>query len=52
MAPDPTLSTDPFDPGAAGAEFRAMVDSLHAQGLEVIMEASSAWSSRGGLEGM
>ena len=38
FCPDPRLSLTPHDPDATAAEFRAMVDSLHAAGLEVVLD--------------
>ncbi|AWM36752.1 Glycogen debranching enzyme [Gemmata obscuriglobus] len=38
FAPDPRFSTDPGDPGAAVREFKSMVRSLHAAGIEVILD--------------
>jgi glycogen operon protein len=36
--PDPRLATQPDDPAAVTAEFRQMVQALHAQGLEVVLD--------------
>lgn len=38
FAPDPRLAADRSDPTAVVNEFRAMVDSLHAAGLEVVLD--------------
>ena len=38
FAPDPRFSTDPHDPSAAVREFKSMVRSLHAAGIEVILD--------------
>lgn len=38
FAPDPRLSATPLDPAATRREFRAMVDTLHAAGIEVILD--------------
>jgi len=38
FAPDPSLSSTPDDPSATIAEFRAMVEKLHANGLEVVID--------------
>lgn len=38
FAPDPALSATPDDPTATIQEFRAMVDALHANGLEVVID--------------
>ena len=38
FCPDPRLSSTPTDPAATRAEFRAMVDALHAAGLEVLID--------------
>ena len=36
--PDPRLATQPDDPAAVTTEFRQMVEDLHAQGLEVVLD--------------
>jgi glycogen operon protein len=36
--PDPRLATQPDDPAAVTKEFRRMVEDLHAQGLEVVLD--------------
>jgi len=38
FCPDPRLSTTPLDTAAARHEFRAMVDSLHDAGFEVLLD--------------
>ena len=38
FCPDPRLSSTPDDPTATRAEFRTMVDALHAAGLEVLID--------------
>ena len=38
FCPDPRLSCTPADPTAVAAEFRAMVQALHAAGLEVVLD--------------
>jgi glycogen operon protein len=38
FCPDPRLSTTPDDSAAARREFRAMVEQLHAAGLEVVLD--------------
>jgi glycogen operon protein len=38
FAPDPRFSSDPDDPAAAVREFKMMVRSLHAAGIEVILD--------------
>ena len=38
FCPSPRLSTAPNDPSAARTEFRAMVQTLHAHGLEVVLD--------------
>jgi glycogen debranching enzyme GlgX len=38
FSPDPGLSATPLDPRATIAEFKAMVDSLHANGIEVVLD--------------
>ncbi len=38
FCPDPRLSSTPDDPAATRAEFRAMVDALHAAGFEVLID--------------
>ncbi|KAL4532701.1 hypothetical protein Ndes2526A_g08184 [Nannochloris sp. 'desiccata'] len=44
-APDPALSTDPTNPGAAHAEFREMVHALHAAGVR------GYWALQFGVDG-
>jgi len=38
FSPDPRLSCHPDDPTAVAAEFRQMVDTLHRNGLEVVLD--------------
>jgi glycogen operon protein len=38
FCPDPALAVQPDDPSAVAAEFRQMVDTLHANGLEVVLD--------------
>jgi glycogen operon protein len=38
FCPDPRLSSTPDDPSATRAEFRAMVDAMHAAGIEVVLD--------------
>lgn len=38
FCPDPRFARDRHDPAAVIAEFRQMVDSLHASGLEVVLD--------------
>lgn len=38
FCPDPRLAAARDDPAAVNAEFRQMVDTLHAHGLEVVMD--------------
>jgi len=38
FAPDPRFSSDPSDPAAAVREFKSMVRTLHAAGIEVILD--------------
>ncbi|HEY8974586.1 MAG TPA: glycogen debranching protein GlgX [Burkholderiaceae bacterium] len=38
FCPDPRLSMTPDDPSAVNAEFRSMVETLHAHGLEVVLD--------------
>ncbi len=38
FCPDPRLAKTPDDPSAVSAEFREMVDTLHAHGLEVVLD--------------
>ena len=38
FCPDPRLSSSPADPTATRAEFRGMVDALHAAGFEVLID--------------
>lgn len=47
IAPDPALSTDPTNPGAAHAEFREMVHALHAAGVEVIPSLDLTFTADG-----
>jgi len=47
LAPDPTLSSDPFDPGLAASELRDMVRTLHAAGIEVIASIDPTFTADG-----
>jgi len=38
FCPDPRLSSTPLDPSATRRELRAMVEALHAAGLEVLLD--------------
>ncbi|MFZ5546460.1 MAG: glycogen debranching protein GlgX [Pseudomonadota bacterium] len=38
FAPDPRFAQQPDDPAAVNAEFRRMVDGLHAAGLQVVLD--------------
>jgi len=38
FCPDPRLAASKHDPSAVTAEFRAMVDTMHANGLEVVLD--------------
>ncbi|HJV70345.1 glycogen debranching protein GlgX [Ideonella sp.] len=38
FCPDPRLASQPDDPAAVTREFRAMVEGLHAHGLEVVLD--------------
>ena len=47
LCPDPRLSSRPDDPSATRAEFRAMVDALHAAGFEVVLDVVYNHSAEG-----
>jgi glycogen operon protein len=47
FCPSPRLSTQPKDPTAAAREFRAMVQTLHANGLEVVLDVVYNHSAEG-----
>jgi isoamylase len=51
FAADPRWSLTPDDPGATRAEFRAMVEALHAAGLEVLLDVVYNHSAEGGEDG-
>ena len=51
FCPDPRLSSTPEDPSATRAEFRAMVSSLHAAGLEVLLDVVFNHSAEAGADG-
>ena len=51
FCPSPRLSTQPNDPSAAAQEFRAMVATLHAQGLEVVLDVVYNHSAEGNEQG-
>ncbi len=51
FAPDPALSLTPNDPTATIAEFRAMVETLHANGLEVIIDVVYNHTPEGNEQG-
>lgn len=51
FAPDARLSSTPDDPSATRAEFRAMVDALHAAGIEVILDVVYNHSAEGDERG-
>jgi glycogen debranching enzyme GlgX len=48
---DPRWSTTPHDPRAAASEFRAMVASLHAAGLEVVLDVVYNHTPEGSEQG-
>jgi isoamylase len=48
---DPRLSTTPHDAAAARREFRAMVEALHAAGLEVVIDVVFNHTAEGNEEG-
>lgn len=47
FCPSPRLSTQPNDPSAARREFRAMVQTLHTNGLEVVLDVVYNHSAEG-----
>ena len=51
FAPDPRLSRTPDDPSATRAEFRAMVEALHAAGIEVLLDVVYNHSCEGDHRG-
>ncbi len=51
FCPDPRLSSTPIDPTATRAEFRAMVDALHAAGLEVVLDVVFNHTAEGDATG-
>jgi isoamylase len=51
FCPDPRLSSQPDDPTATRAEFRAMVDALHAAGFEVVLDVVYNHSAEAGETG-
>ncbi len=51
FCPDPRLSTTPDDSGAARREFRAMVEALHAAGLEVAIDVVFNHTAEGNEDG-
>ena len=51
FCPSPRLSTRPQDPSAAAQEFRAMVATLHAHGLEVVLDVVYNHSAEGNEQG-
>ena len=51
FCPDPRLSSTPTDPTATRAEFRAMVDALHAAGLEVLLDVVYNHTAEGDQNG-
>jgi len=51
FCPDPRLSTTPDDTGAARREFRAMVEALHAAGLEVVLDVVFNHTAEGNENG-
>jgi glycogen operon protein len=51
FALDPRLSATPQDPSATRAEFRAMVDALHAAGIEVLLDVVFNHTAEGDQRG-
>jgi isoamylase len=51
FAPDPALSSTPGDPTATMHEFRAMVDTLHVNGLEVVIDVVYNHTPEGNEQG-
>ena len=51
FCPDPRLSTTPHDTAAARREFRAMVEQLHAAGIEVVIDVVFNHTAEGNEEG-
>jgi len=51
FCPDPRLGTTPGDPTAVNAEFRRMVATLHAHGLEVVLDVVFNHTPEGNHEG-
>ncbi len=51
FCPSPRLSSQPEDPSAAAREFRAMVEALHAQGLEVVLDVVYNHTAEGNEQG-
>ena len=51
FCPDPRLSCAPDDPAAVNHEFRAMVDALHREGLEVVLDVVFNHTAEGSHEG-
>jgi glycogen operon protein len=51
FALDPRLSARPFDPAATRAEFRAMVQALHAAGIEVLLDVVFNHTAEGDQRG-
>jgi isoamylase len=51
FAPDPRYSTNPTDPSAAIREFKMMVRSLHAAGIEVILDVVYNHTAEGQQQG-
>ncbi len=49
---DPRLSSTPADPTATRAEFRSMVETLHAAGIEVLLDVVYNHTAEGNEEGM
>ena len=51
FCPDPRLSSTPDDPTATRAEFRAMVEALHAAGIEVLLDVVYNHTAEGNESG-
>ncbi|HTT11227.1 MAG TPA: glycogen debranching protein GlgX [Burkholderiaceae bacterium] len=51
FAPDPRLSSTPLDPAATRAEFRALVDTMHDAGIEVLLDVVYNHTAEGSESG-
>ena len=52
FCPDPRFSCTPDDPAAVNREFRAMVDTLHAAGLQVVLDVVFNHTPEGNEQGL